>query len=94
MKEITQDNNFCRVFELPDKFPSGFCFGGGQLVGMRQVDWFNPIPQDDFYGDSELKPWSEYESMLRTWLMTKRYVKPGKRYLLITDFDEAMVFSK
>lgn len=41
---VTGFNNFCRVFEPPDKFPSDFCFGGGIPVAMAMVDWFNPIP--------------------------------------------------
>jgi len=36
-------NNFCRVFELPAKFPSGFCFGGGIHATFLMVDWFKPV---------------------------------------------------
>ena len=36
-------NNFCRVFELPNKFPNTYCFGGGVPVGFKMVDWFNPV---------------------------------------------------
>lgn len=37
-------NNFCRVFEIPESFPSDYCFGGGHKVNFQMVDWFNPVP--------------------------------------------------
>lgn len=88
---ITQENNFCRVFELPDEYPRGFLFGGGKPVWFLMVDWFNPIPQNDLY-EGKNKPWSEYVPMLTSWLNEKNYVRPGKRYLLITDFGESLIF--
>lgn len=89
--EITKRNNFCRVFELPEKYPSGFCFGRGRPVSFQMVDWFQPIPVDDIYDDN-VKDWAEYELMLKDFLRDKRYVKPGRQYLLITDFGQAFMF--
>lgn len=45
MKEyfVTGFTNFCRVFEIPDAFPSGYCSGGGLSVDFKMVDWFNPV---------------------------------------------------
>jgi hypothetical protein len=45
-------NNFCRVFELPEHFPKGYCFGGGLPTNFQMVDWFNPIPQMPLSGKS------------------------------------------
>lgn len=87
----TQDNNFCRVFELPEHFPRDFCFGGGHPVQMQMVDWFNPWP-DRFDSPMIYDTWEEVVALLRPWLMKKRYVKPGRRYVLITDFGESMMF--
>lgn len=41
---VTHDNNFIRVFEVPKELPKGFCHGGGLPVGVKMVDWFQPIP--------------------------------------------------
>lgn len=89
---VTYDTNFCRVFELPStEFPKGFLFGGGKPVPCIMVDWFNPIC-DDLSGP--LKPWDEYVPMLKQFLSDKCYIRPGHRYVLITDFREALVFEK
>lgn len=40
---VTGFTNFCRVFELPDSYPSEHCFGEGHIVHFRMVDWFKPI---------------------------------------------------
>lgn len=90
---ITGDNNFCRVFELPTAYPEGYCFGGGKPVMMAMVDWFNPIPAEDIRNNA-VKPWPDYVPLLREFLLQKNYVKPGRRYVLITDFGEALVFEK
>jgi hypothetical protein len=87
------DHNFGRVFELPDHYPEGFCFGGGKPVQMLMVDWFNPWPNSPF-DEREFNTWAEVVTELRPWLAKKIYVKPGKRYILITDFGESLVFGK
>lgn len=80
--------NFCRVFELPDQYPEGFCFGGGKPVTMLMVDWFfNPWPDNP-----DLKTWDDVVKVLKPFLQSKTYVKPGKRYVLITDFGTSLVF--
>ena len=89
---ITQDTNFCRIFEIPMEYPEGFCFGGGISVQFKMVDWFNPIPQEDIVND-KLKPWNEYIPMLWDFLSKKTYVKNGRQYLLITNFGECLLFS-
>jgi len=87
----TQDNNFCRVYELPDRYPEGYCFNGGLPVVMKMVDWFNPWPPSTIGGGS----WEDdVVPMLKEFLRDKNYVKPGKKYLLVTDFDKSFVFTK
>jgi hypothetical protein len=87
----TPDNNFGRVFELPAHYPEGFCFGGGKPVQMTMVDWFNPWPQTDVTG-KEIETWEEVKELLLPFLIGKRYVLPGRQYILITDFGESMMF--
>ena len=83
------EKNFCRVFELPDRYPEGFCFGVGKPVMMLMVDWFNPWPDNP-----DLKTWDDVTKLLLPFLRKKVYVKPGKRYILITDFGASLVFEK
>ena len=66
MKEITGKNNFCRVFELPNEYPKGFCFGGGHQVLFLIVDWFNPVnPMDMPAFGGTIKPWEYYVKALK-----------------------------
>lgn len=87
----TQDNNFGRVFELPEHYPEGFCFHGGKPVLMRMVDWFNPWP-DESVVENPPETWQEVVDTLKPFLMQKIYVKPWRRYILITDFGESLIF--
>lgn len=81
--------NFCRVFELPDRYPEGYCFSGGKPVTMLMVDWFNPWPDNP-----KLKTWEDVTKLLLPFLRSKIYVKPNKRYILITDFGASLIFEK
>lgn len=89
--KVTEENNFCRVFELPTSYPEGFCFGGGKPVLMKMVDWFNPWPMHPLEGKPP-ETWTEVVELLRPWMKEKVYVQPGRTYILITDFGESMMF--
>ena len=91
--KITESNNFCRVFELPEEYPEGFCFGGSHAVSFQMVDWFQPIFREDVEVDN-IKLWPEYVAVLRGFLKDKTYIKPNRKYLLITDFGESFIFEK
>ena len=82
----THDNNFGRVFELPSHYPEGFCFSGAKPVQFAMVDWFNPWPNG-------IETWEECRNLLLEFLTEKIYVKPGRKYILITDFGESLIFS-
>ena len=88
---VTNRNNFCRVFELPDEYSGEFCFGGGIPIVFKMVDWFNPIPVEDMV-EGPIKTWKEYVPLLKKRLRQKNYVEPGKKFILITDFNESLVF--
>lgn len=100
-------NNFCRVFELPESYPSGFCHGGGHSVNFQMVDWFYPCPDINQAGVSK-EVWrkevgeieihevdaDELAEMLLPWLRQKQYLKPGRDYLVMCDFGAVFRFSK
>ena len=88
--EITDMNNFCRVFELPKSYPKGFCFDGGKPCVFTMVCWFNPMPTED----PNSVTWAEQLPRLKEFVRDHVYVKPGRKYILITDFGEAFVFEK
>lgn len=66
---------FIRVYELPDKLNGGFCFGGGVPITFTNVDWFN--------GQADMKR-ADVEKFVRG----KKYVKPGRKYLVLSDTPE------
>ena len=51
--QVNGFNNFCRVFQLPTKYPEGYCFGGGLPTTFVMVDWFNPVTGLPQWGISE-----------------------------------------
>ena len=109
MKEYIVDgwNNFCRVFELPEKYPEGFCFGGGKAVNFQMVDWFNPVSELHQPAISKIAWVAKYgkidtvkvtlESLskeLIPFLVDKLYVKKDKEYLVICNFGLTIIFKK
>ncbi len=98
-------NNFCRVFEIPEQYPEGFCFGGGRPVNFQMVDWFNPVqglPQPGIskevwrkeVGEIETKEVTteELNKKLIPFLIDKQYVKKGREYLVLCNFGAAIRF--
>lgn len=100
-------NNFCRVFELPEDYPAGYCFSGGHPVVFQMIDWFNPVPgigqpavSKEVWrkevGEIEIKEITHdelYESLV-PWLLEKHYVKLSREYLVLCDFGAAIRFAK
>jgi hypothetical protein len=86
---VPDEQNFCRVFELPDQFSKDFVFGGGKTALFKEVDWFNPVPIG--FGPS-FDSWEDCRAGLIEFLSKKNYVRPGKTYLCITYFGEAFMF--
>ena len=91
--KVNYDNNFCRVFLLPDKMPDDYCFGTKHGVIFEMVDWFNPISWDDIR-DSKIASWDVYKIQIEKFLKDKWYMVPRRKYLIITDFNESFVFEK
>ena len=93
-------NNFCRVFELPEDYPEGFCFCGGFPVNFQMVDWFNPVSDighpavskdvwREEFGEIEVKEITldELRDNLFPWLIKKQYIKQSRLYLIYKCFD-------
>lgn len=103
--EVDGWNNFCRVFELPENYPSGYCFGDGLPTVFTMVDWFIPIsglPQPTVSKERWQKKIGEIDIKivdqdavvkdLLDFLRDKRYVKRMKTYLVICNFGMAFTF--
>jgi len=86
---INQNNNFCRIFRMPDVFPSGFCFGGGLPVTFTMVDWFEPVPLQS--REAEMRE-EDIKYMLIAFLQPKQYVQPGYTFLVLCDFGLTFTF--
>jgi len=84
--KVNNFNNFCRVFELPDEYPHGFCFGNGSPITFKMVDWFNPVD-----GNKEISYAELYETLV-PWLRKKTYVQKNKEYLVMCDFGASITF--
>lgn len=100
-------NNFCWVFELPDKFPNDYCFDGGIPVLWQMVDWFNPIEgvsqaavSKEVWvkevGPIEVKEidLDELSDKLIPWMRKRTYVSEDKQYLILFDFGASLLFRK
>jgi len=99
-------NNFCRVFELPESYPAGYCFDGGHPVSFQLVDWFNPVSGIGQPAVSK-EVWRKKVGEIKTvkistkelsgnlvpFLLEKQYVKPGRDYLILCDFGAALKFT-
>lgn len=107
--EVDRWNNFCRVFMLPEKFSSNFCFGGGIPTNFQMVDWFNPVANIGSPGISK-KEWlenfknldgmqttitlKELKDNLLPHLQVKTYVRTDRQYLVICDFGATFMFER
>lgn len=84
--KVDKSNNFCRVFEVPEKYPKGFC-NPAVPVEFKMVDWFNPIPPEVNTVNLE-----KLRNDLVPWLKGKIYIKPGRSYLVLFDFGATLTF--
>jgi len=85
------DDNFLRVFELPLYLPTDYCMQGGINTSFTLVDWFQPFPVLAT-GESHVVEHDEAVAQIADFIRQKKYVKPGKKYLVLTDFGCAFTF--
>ena len=99
-------NNFCRVFAIPSKFSSDFCFGGGIPTNFQMVDWFYPVQDipmaacDKATWEKEVGPieykeieLEDLEKVLIPFLREKNYTLAGNQYLILYSFGGSTVFT-
>ena len=85
--KVDNETNFCRVFKLPENYPSQFCFGGGIPVEFKMVDWFNPVRRDKDEISLE-----ELQENLIPFLKDKNYIEEKAIYLVLCDFGASFIF--
>lgn len=89
--KITQENNFGRVFELPNNYPQGYLFGGGKPVQFQMVDWFNACPTGmDGMPDNSIT-FEEWSELIQEEIKLKNYYHSSKKYIMITDFGWSVI---
>ena len=88
--EVTDDNNFCRIFMLPREFSSEYCFGGGIPTNFQMVNWLNPLPM---IGEP-LPRTVTYDDLNRVtaWMQKQEFLKPGRTFLVLFEFGAAITF--
>jgi hypothetical protein len=99
-------NNFCRIFEVPKKFSNEFCFNGGIPTNFQMVDWFYPV-EDICQPTVSKEVWKEQVGPIETQIVNhnelgnklinfvsrKNYIKPGRTYIILCDFEAIFVFT-
>ena len=100
-------NNFCRIFELPEKFSSEYCFSSGVATNFQMVDWFNPItglPNPAVSKEVWIKEVGEIQvtevtveqlkNDLSNFILGKGYVKKGRKYLFVANFGATFLMEE
>ncbi|MGP1257075.1 MAG: hypothetical protein ACTS10_21845 [Kiloniellales bacterium] len=78
--------NFTRVLEVPLSEQVGrhdFCHAGGYHYPAKLVDWFDASTLDGY--DDDRSQWLE---AIANFVAGKKYVQPGKHYVVIFDTGE------
>lgn len=85
---ITQENDFLRVFEipeLPENLP--YCFGGGVDVPFKMVDWFGT-------SGIETRNPIEVQESLTEFISGKQYYDKNKNFLIVCEFGLIFIIYK
>jgi len=95
--KVTESTNFLRVFCLPSRFPSDYCFGGGHPVTFILVDWFNAFPQQEFWEGKtkEIKTadaeYQKHIEKLKDFIKGKKYFTTTFTYMVLTDYGDVFL---
>ena len=91
---ITQSMNFIRIFEMPEKLPTGFCFGGGRPSGILLVDWFQPLCSYEAFGlkgvsrDYTGEELIAIRKSVKEFVRKKRYIRGDRLYFATTAYGD------
>ena len=93
---VNKDNNFIRIFRLPQSMPSDFCFGGGHKVEFQLVDWFNPVcdPEEPLPAMLEGHNLEELRGAIKAFIKPKIYFNPAFTFLAITDYGDSFLINQ
>ena len=90
--KITSDNNFLRVFKLPTKFSSEYCFGGGIPHEFVMVNWLNVISPFEISDGKEFTL-QELHDVCVPHMQKQEFLRKGK-YLILFECGAAIQFEK
>ncbi len=96
---ITYATNFVRIFRLPNKFPSDYCFSGGHPTMFVLVDWFNPFGQEDFWEDKTKEfdgndiEYLKHIEEFKDFIKAKKYFNSNFTFMALTDYGDAFVIN-
>ena len=102
--KVYRRNNFCRVFELPADFSGEIISGSGVPTIFQMVDWFEPVPNlaraavvwREDVGEIETVEvdHESHSELMGKFLRIKNYVKPSRKYLVLTSFNMVFLFDE
>jgi hypothetical protein len=72
---MTAPRAFVRVYRLPTRLTTGYCFGGGNPIMFWNVDWFEA-------------PIEGGRQDLERFIRGKRYYDPSARFLVLADHPD------
>ena len=98
MKKVTinNNNNFIRIFKLPETFPHDYCFNGGHDTIFVLVDWFNPVDQQKLWKGDFILDERGLEGIrdgIREFVKAKQYFLPEFEYMAITAYGDAFMIN-
>jgi hypothetical protein len=92
---VNANQNFIRIFRLPEVYPEGYCFAGGHEVTFKLIDWFYPLDQTGFYNNQDVlldgDMIEEHHVKIREFIKGKIYYNSQYAYLAITDYGDAFL---
>lgn len=88
---ITSDNDFIRIFIIPEKFPEGYCFDGPKPVDFPMIDWFQVFSGTSLPIMIGGKQYEEKKEEITECIKNKIYYHNNIRYLVLTDWKDVFI---
>jgi hypothetical protein len=103
MFRITRDNDFLRVFEIPKRFPLGYCFmsgpkptcfmSGAKPTCFMMYDWFQVWNEVNLpiACEPHHELYMDRVNRINENIMAKPYYDMNKKFLIIADWGDAWI---
>lgn len=91
---ITSDNDFIRIFVVPKKFPTGYCFDGPKPVDFPMIDWFQVFSMTSLPIMIGGEQYEEKKKEIIEYVKTKPYYHDIVSYLILTDWGDAFLLQR